>query len=42
MNEVVITYATSFKWVESPGHGNGGIDWVEVTIERFGTCDIVE
>ena len=33
MKEVVITYSTSFKWVESPDHGNGGVDWVEVIIK---------
>ena len=25
----------SFKWVESPEHGNGGPDWVEVISKEF-------
>jgi len=26
-----LTYCYSFKWVESPEHGGGGSDWVEVS-----------
>ncbi|KJA20775.1 hypothetical protein HYPSUDRAFT_68313 [Hypholoma sublateritium FD-334 SS-4] len=29
------TYLNSFKWVESPQHGNGGSDWVENNIEAY-------
>ncbi|THG97162.1 hypothetical protein EW026_g4789 [Hermanssonia centrifuga] len=25
----------SFKWVESPAHGNGGTDWVETNVEAL-------
>ncbi len=32
-----VSHINSFKWVESPQHGNGGSDWVEV-FRNYNRC----
>ncbi|RDB25313.1 Phospholipid:diacylglycerol acyltransferase [Hypsizygus marmoreus] len=32
---VLLVYILNFKWVESPQHGAGGLDWVENHVEAY-------